>query len=96
MSIKFSGYTSCFVKTTLNYIQTTPLALALCKSHMEIGDLLLSAEVDVDYPDEYGKTIIMNQMENGFSEEVTKMVKYLIDEKNADVNKVDIREWNMV
>ena len=63
---------------------------------MEIGDLLLSAEVDVDYPDEYGKTIIMNQMENGFSEEVTKMVKYLIDEKNADVNKVDIREWNMV
>ena len=63
---------------------------------MEIGDLLLSAEVDVDYPDEYGKTIIMNQIEKGFSEEVMKMVKYLIEEKNADVNKVDIREWNMV
>ena len=63
---------------------------------MEIGDLLLSAEVDVNYPDEYGKTIIMNQMENGFSEEVMEMVKYLIEEKNADVNKVDIREWNMV
>ena len=63
---------------------------------MEIGDLLLSAEVDVDYPDEYGKTIIVNQIEKGFSEEVMKMVKYLIEEKNADVNKVDIREWNMV
>ena len=63
---------------------------------MEIGDLLLSAEVDVNYPDEYGKTILMNQMENGFSEEVMEMVKYLIEEKNADVNKVDIREWNMV
>lgn len=76
--------------------QTTPLAVALMKHHIEIADLLLNAGVDVNFVDENGCTILMKHIGKGLSEEQLNLVKVLLEKFKADPTKVDARNCNTV
>lgn len=66
------------------------------KHHIDIGDLLLNAGVDVDFVDENGCTILMKHIAKGLDEEQAKLVQHLLEKFNADPKRVDTQNCNIV
>lgn len=78
------------------WFQTTALSISLLKQHLEIGDLLLSCDVDVNLPDDQGRTLLMKNVNVDFSEKQLKLVEHLIHHHKADVSITDIDGWSAV
>eukprot|EP00795_Rhopilema_esculentum_P008747 gene8747-14770_t len=73
-----------------NIWKTTPLAIALLKDNMHCADLLLDSNVNVDFPDEKGATILMSQLALDFEDGSFEKIRFLVEEKGADVNNKDM------
>ena len=58
---------------------------------MHCADLLLDSNVNVDFPDEKGATILMSQLALDFEDGSFEKIRFLVEEKGADVNNKDMK-----
>eukprot|EP01125_Pyxidicula_operculata_P008837 TRINITY_DN292_c0_g1_i1.p1 TRINITY_DN292_c0_g1~~TRINITY_DN292_c0_g1_i1.p1 ORF type:complete len:2964 (-),score=944.30 TRINITY_DN292_c0_g1_i1:25-8748(-) len=70
--------------------KTTPLGVAILKGHMDCAEFLLNQKgVDVNIKDDDGRTLIMHLLSAKLTPSTFKQIKFLIDEKKADVTVTD-------
>ena len=70
--------------------QTTPLSIALQKDNLKCAELLLNTDVNINFPDDKGSTILMNQMLSNLDDGVLEKVRFLVESKDADVKIKDM------
>ena len=72
------------------------MAIALLKDNLHCADLLLSKDIDADFPDDKGATILMRQLLFLLDENNLEKVKFLVEKKGAGVDKTDLKECTPV
>ena len=75
---------------SLRFLQTTPLSIALQKDNLKCAELLLSTNVDINFPDDKGSTVLMNQLLSNFDKSSLEKVRFLVGTKGADVTIKDM------
>ena len=61
------------------------------KDNVPCADLLLSVDVDVNFPDDEGCTILIRQILLEYNDDMFDKVKYLVEKKGADINRADLQ-----
>ena len=72
------------------FFQTTPLSIALLKDNLSCAELLLNTDVDIDFPDDKGATVLMNQLLSSYDERNLDKVRFLVETKGANVKIKDM------
>ena len=77
-------------------MKVPPLAIAFMKGHVGCADLLLEdPNVDVNFRDEDGWTIVMLTV-GQLIPEMWEQLMHLVEEKNASVTLKDANDWTAV
>ncbi|XP_006818908.1 poly [ADP-ribose] polymerase tankyrase-like [Saccoglossus kowalevskii] len=80
---------------TPNDWKTTPLGIAVMQGNTGCADLILEQEgVDVNFRDENGCTMVMLVCGSTLGKGLTSQLKYLVQDKKADVTLTDINKNN--
>lgn len=91
---------SCWILITVFVMllcQVPPLCIAFLKGHSDCADVLIKeAGVGVDFRDAEGWTMVMMTLSNSVNEETLKQLKFLVEQKKADVKLQDGDGWNAV
>ena len=83
-------YGNHLTKDIVGFLQTTPLSIALLKDNLDCAELLHKADVDIDFPDDKGSTVLMNQLLSNYDESNLENVRFLVEKKGANVNIKDM------
>lgn len=83
-----TSFTNCYIIRIAS--QTTPLSIALLKDNLSCAELLLSTDVDINFPDDKGATVLMNQLLTNYDESSLEKVRFLVETKGADVKIKDM------
>ncbi|PIK56117.1 putative poly(ADP-ribose) polymerase pme-5 isoform X2 [Apostichopus japonicus] len=79
----------------MNDWKVPSLCIAFLKGHSDCADVLIKeAGVGVDFRDAEGWTMVMMTLSNSVNEETLKQLKFLVEQKKADVKLQDGDGWN--